>query len=155
MLELLTVVAVTGILAAASVPAIRSFSESTDLRGVSKQLATDLWYARQKAIATSAFHSVVFDSDDNTYTIFVDDGGGNPANEGNGVLNGGEQIVRARHLGSNHVFSEIDLDPTDTIIFVPKGTLKIGTSGGTVTITDDDERSRAVTILASGLTRTS
>lgn len=153
-LELLTVVAIVGILALVGIPSVKSFSQSTGLRASAKQIAGDLWLARQKAITTSAPYTIRFDQGQNRYVVFRDDGGGSIINRANGVMDSGESMVRTRDLSVPYAFSYIDLDPDNSIIYMPQGMLKKGTTGGSVTITDDRNRSRTVSVMASGTTRT-
>jgi prepilin-type N-terminal cleavage/methylation domain-containing protein len=152
-IELLTAVAIIGIVAAIGVPAVRSFHESTDVRATANQITTDLWLARQRSIATSVSHSVWFEPDYDRYQVFRDDGGGNPANAGNGSLDVGEVVLTTRNLKDEHSLSEVNLDPVDVVIFVPRGTLLAGTTGGSVTIADLDGRSRRVLVRATGMSK--
>jgi type IV fimbrial biogenesis protein FimT len=154
LIEILVVLAVVGILLGLGIPALMSYGDSTGVRATAKQIMADMWLARQKAIATSTPHSIVFDQGQNSYSVFEDDGGGLPGNEGNGVIDAGELVVRTRELDKGYEFSDIDLDPTGTVIFVPKGMLKNGTTGGSVTVTDGGNRSQTVHIRPSGLSRT-
>lgn len=150
LIELLMIVAIMGILLSASIPAFHSFKHSTGLKSVALRLVTDLWLARQQAIATSEPYSIVFDADQNQYTIFIDDGNGVPENRADGEIDPGEEIIGTRQLDADYEISEIDLDPTGVVIFVPKGTLKTGTMGGLVTISRADQ-SRTILIRPSGL----
>ncbi|MFH1313143.1 MAG: GspH/FimT family pseudopilin [Candidatus Eisenbacteria bacterium] len=154
LIEILVVVAVVGILIGVGIPAFKSFGHSTGVKATAKQIMADMWLARQKAIATSITHSIVFDQGQRSYSVFEDDGGGNPLNEANGAIDAGEQVVRTRELDDRYEFSDIDLDPAATVIFVPKGMLKNGTTGGSVTVSDGGNRSRTVFIRPSGLSRT-
>ena len=153
LLETLAVVGVVAILVAVSIPVTQSFNRSTGVRATAKQLTEDLWFARQKAIATSVPYSIEFDSDENSYVLFRDDGNGYVANRGNGQHDSGEKVVRTRELGPKFAISDIDLDPDDCVIFIPKGMLKTGTGGGHVTISSGDDRTRTVVVTASGLCR--
>ncbi|MFH1313146.1 MAG: prepilin-type N-terminal cleavage/methylation domain-containing protein [Candidatus Eisenbacteria bacterium] len=82
-LELLTVLAIAGIFVLAGVPAPKTVDQSTGVRASAKQIAGDLWLARQKAITTSSPHSIRFQSGENRYVAFRDDGGGNTLNRAN------------------------------------------------------------------------
>ncbi len=150
LIELLAIVAIVGILLATSIPAFKSFSQSSGLKSSALRLATDLWLARQKAIATSQAHSIIFDPDLNEYVIFIDDGNGQPEDRADGEIDTGEEILATRELGDDYEFSEIDLDPPGVVVFLPKGTLKSGTTGGHITISNAD-RSRTIEIRPSGL----
>jgi type II secretion system protein H len=149
-IELLTVVAMIGLMAAMGVPAIKSFSRSTDVKATATQIAADAWFARQRAIATSNPHSIRFDPEGNRYRVFRDDGNGTASDAANGEIDTGEQVLIDRHIDSRFNISYVNLDPTDAAIFMPKGTLKPGTGGGQLTITAENS-SRTVFIRPSGM----
>ena len=154
LLEILTVLAIVGIFVLVGLPAVKTFNQSTGIRASAKQIAGDLWLARQKAISTSSLHSIRFQSGENSYVVFRDDGGGNVVNRANGTLDSGEDVIRTRELSKACAFSDVNLDPANSVIFVPRGMLRGGTTGGYVIISDGGTRSRTVEIMASGLTRT-
>jgi type II secretion system protein H len=151
LIELLIVGAVMTILAAASIPAIRSFNESTGLRGEAKQMVADLWQARQRAIASSTNYSVAFDLDENSYTVFKDDGAGIDANAANGTLDSGEEVVGVRVLQGEHWLYDVGLDPTDAVVFAPRGMLEGGTTGGYICLADHESRHHTIYVRPSGL----
>jgi type II secretion system protein H len=152
-IELLTVVALIGIVAAVSIPAVKSFGRSADIRANAKRMAADFWLARQRAIATSTAHSVFFDPDEGQYTVFQDDGGGNPANAGNGEVDAGETVIKVRDVSGKCSITDVFLDPPNTVIFVPKGTLKDGTWGGSLSLADCSGRTRQIFISTAGFVR--
>ena len=151
LIELLIVGAVMAILASVSIPAIRSYSESTGLRGEAKQLVSDIWQARQRAIASATNYSVRFDTDENSYTVFKDDGAGISENAANGTIDAGEEVVGTRTLEGSRQLYDVDLDPENIIVFAPRGMLKSGTTGGYITLGDDDSRHHTIYIRPSGL----
>ena len=152
LIELLTIVAIMGILVAASIPAFKSFNKSSGLKSTALRIVTDLWLARQRAIATSKPYSVIFDTVENEYIVFVDDGNGAQEDYADGEIDLDEEIVLTRDLEEGYTLSEVDLDPEGVVIFLPKGTLKNGTTGGTITIAKADQ-SRTIVIRPSGLCR--
>jgi type II secretion system protein H len=149
-IELLTVVAMLGLVAAMGIPAIRSFSRSTDVKAAATQLAADGWLARQRAIATSDPYSIRFDPDENRYRVFRDDGNGTAGNAANGQIDTGEEVLIDRHLDARFDLSDVDFDPANAVIFMPKGSLKTGTAGGQLMITGENA-SRTVFIRPSGM----
>jgi type II secretion system protein H len=149
-IELLTVVVVFGIIAAIGIPTIRSYSRSIDIQAAASQMAADMWYARQRAIATSEPHSVFFATDENQYSIFRDDGNGVSYNAANGAIDVGEEVLATKNLDARLHLSQVNLDPDNAVIFMPRGSLKVGTGGGYVTVSGDNG-SRTVLIRASGL----
>ncbi len=60
MIELMTVLIITGILFAVTVPAFRGLSGSQDLKSASKIIATQLSLAHEKAISTGTTQTVRF-----------------------------------------------------------------------------------------------
>ncbi|MGD9402257.1 MAG: GspH/FimT family pseudopilin [bacterium] len=153
LIELLIVGAVMAILASVSIPAIRSYSESTGLRGEAKQMVSDIWQARQRAIASATNYSVSFDTDDNSYTVFKDDGAGIPENAANGAIDTGEEVIGTRTLEGSRMLYDVDLDPDNAIVFAPRGMLESGTTGGYVCLGDEDSRHHTIYIRPSGLCR--
>jgi prepilin-type N-terminal cleavage/methylation domain-containing protein len=149
-IELLTVVAVLGLLVAMGIPAFRTFSRSADIKAAATQVAADAWFARQRAIATSDPYSIRFDPDGNSYSVFRDDGNGTPSDAANGQIDTGEEVVINRHLDERFDLSYINLDPTNAAIFMPKGSLKLGTAGGHLMISGENA-SRTVFIRPSGM----
>jgi type II secretion system protein H len=152
-IELLVVIALIGILAAVGIPGLRSYGRSNNLRAAAEQITGDLWYARQKAIATSRPFSVLFDTENNRYLVFRDDGGANPGAAANGVLDSGEVVFKTRQLDQTVFLTEVDLDPDNSVVYVPQGTLRSGTAGGSITVSDGGTRARTVTVMAGGLWR--
>jgi type II secretion system protein H len=151
LIELLIVGAVMTILAAASIPAIRSFNESTGIRGEAKQMVADLWQARQRAIASATPYSVVFDPDENSYTVFKDDGAGIDANAANGTLDSGEEVIGVRTLEGSRRLYDVGLDPANAVVFAPRGMLESGTTGGYICLADEDSRYYTIYVRPSGL----
>jgi type II secretion system protein H len=151
LIELLIVGAVMALLAGISIPAIRSFNESTGLRGEAKQLVSDLWQARQRAIASATPYSVSFDTDENSYTVFKDDGAGIDQNAANGTLDAGEEVIGTRALQGSRRLDDVSLDPDNAIVFAPRGMLENGTTGGYICLGDEDSRHHTIYIRPSGL----
>lgn len=151
-IELLTVMAMLCLLAAIGIPAVRSFTGSADVRAAAVQLRADVWLARQRAIATSEPHSLFFNTSENSYTVFRDDGNGTVANAANGQIDSGEEVLLVRTLEDGFGLTEVNLDPTNAVILMPKGMLKTGTAGGQLTISSENV-SRTLLIRASGQCR--
>ena len=151
LIELLIVGVVMTVLAGVSIPAIRSYSKSTGLRSEAKQVLADLWQARQRAIASATPYSLAFDPDDNSYTVFKDDGAGVSENAANGTLDMGEEVMGTRVLEGNRMLYDIDLDPHNSVVFAPRGMLESGTTGGYICLADDESRHHTIYVRPSGL----
>jgi type II secretion system protein H len=151
LIELLIVGGIMTILAAVSIPAIHSYHQSTRIRAEAKQVMADLWQARQRAIASATPYSVAFDPDDNSYTVFRDDGAGISGNAANGTLDAGEEVIGSRTLEGGRTLDDIDLDPDNAVVFEPRGMLQRGTTGGYVCLADEDSRAYTIYVRPSGL----
>ncbi len=106
LVEVLTVVAITAILAAIALPNILVQSNQARLRGAANNLRGDLQAAKMVAIRENAL--VVVNLFANRYEIFVDNGAG--ANAGNWGRDADEPLVVSRPIEPG---VSIDLAATD------------------------------------------
>lgn len=111
LLELLIVMVILGILAAVAAPTMQSTSKSSAVRAHQKNIMSALAYARGEAVARNKLVSMCPSADAETcdagndwsggWLIFIDDSAGG---FGNGVFNGGEELLRAfEYPGANNV----------------------------------------------------
>ena len=75
LIELLVVVVIMTGLLAASIPSLRSHTESVNLVKASEEVAGTMKLARQRAVATLNDVIVVFDTSAGTYYVFEDEDG--------------------------------------------------------------------------------
>lgn len=103
--EMMTVIAIIGLLAAIAVPNMMAWRSGAKLRGVVENLRGDLQLAKLKAVQESGSVAVLFSG--NGYEVFTDDDIDNP-----GVLStvDGERLLRNRQLPAG---VSIDLGSTD------------------------------------------
>jgi type IV fimbrial biogenesis protein FimT len=99
--EILTVIAITAILATIAVPNMMAWRHDANLRGAVENLRGDLQLAKLKAVQENGSVTLLFS--DNGYQVFID--GANP-----GVLDSGERLLRNRQLPAG---VSIDLGSTD------------------------------------------
>lgn len=101
LLEILTVIAITALLAVIAVPNMMAWRHAAKLRGAVENLRGDLQLAKMKAVQENGSVAVLFSG--NGYQVFID--AANP-----GVLDLGERLLRNRQLPAG---VSIDLGITD------------------------------------------
>ena len=99
LVELLTVIGILGIVAAISIPAYMSYLPDIRLKAAARDIKSDLGIAKIRAIRENKFVSVVFNTGNNSYTVFVDDGTGGTAGDGNRTA--GEVLVKSVPIPEN------------------------------------------------------
>jgi len=85
LLELIIVIAIIAILSAIGAPTFSSYMATRRLNGAARQVQSDLFAARMRAISDNKLVAVSF-INNNQYTIFFD-------NNNNGSIDSGETIV--------------------------------------------------------------
>jgi prepilin-type N-terminal cleavage/methylation domain-containing protein len=97
LVELIIVMAIIGILLGVSAPFINSYMKDARLREGVRNLKADLELAKIRAVRENAHVAVTFDTTNERYTIFVDDGaGGGTADDW--AINGGETEIKTVDL---------------------------------------------------------
>lgn len=97
LIELIIVIALIGIIGGIAAPLINSYMRDARLRESVRNLKSDFELAKIRAVRANAHVAVTFDTVNDRYTIFVDDGagGGNP---GDLIQNGGEVVIKTVNL---------------------------------------------------------
>jgi len=97
MTELVIAIAVMAVAAAVAIPSYLSWLPDIRLKGAARDLKSDLGLAKQRAVQENGQVAVVFDTVNNQYTLFIDNG----ANPGGGgvaddwVRNGDEALMKS------------------------------------------------------------
>jgi type IV fimbrial biogenesis protein FimT len=105
LLEMLIIITIIGIIAAMTYPAFNSMVANYRLRNVAFELLTDINKAKIEAIKRNAFVSFNFNTDNNSYIIFVED-----KFNRNWILDAGEDELKTFNLESYGV--SYNGDPT-------------------------------------------
>lgn len=100
--ETIMALAVVAVLTAVAVPNYLKWMPDIRLRDAAGDIRSDLQLARQKAIRENGNLAVLFNIEENRYTIFVDNGAGaSAANARNWMWDGGEELIRSVRLPDN------------------------------------------------------
>jgi prepilin-type N-terminal cleavage/methylation domain-containing protein len=148
MLELLTVVAVLAIGAAVTAFSLNKMLPDLRLKAAVRDLKSDLNLAKLVAIRNNTFVSILFDTDNNNYTIFQDDGsGGGTADDF--VRNGAEPLIKTVDIPKNVSMYDASFDGVGPKFqFNALGVSDAGT--GHVYMSNNKGNYRGVTVVLSG-----
>lgn len=131
LMEVMVVMAIIGILASISVPNFRNYMIQRRLNGATRQIMSDLMYARMQAVSQNNKFRVIFNGDGKQYTILDD-------NNDNDNADSGEQTV-VKNIQTD--YPDVTFSSNNNPIFSPRGTasslptITLTNSGGTKTIT--------------------
>ena len=95
LLELMVVISVLAVLAAVATPNIISWFEERKLSRASRDVLAAVQAARLRAVKERANAVVSFNTANDTFEAFVDDGGGTPANADNNTRDAGETVIKS------------------------------------------------------------
>jgi prepilin-type N-terminal cleavage/methylation domain-containing protein len=137
LIELMVVIALLGILAAAAIPSMKGWLANYRLNDGVNQVKASLSMAKLTAIKESINVRVVFSTgvgDSGTYRVFTDDGGGTLANANNGTWDAGERILVQGSMprGVNLYSAAFGSTNAATTMFNPAGLPMQSASGALV-----------------------
>ncbi len=146
LIETMIVVVIAGIILAFGMPAFVGYEQTLAKVQARARLIQDLRVARQ--IAVTQHHSVIMafgtapnTTNISTYTTLID-------TNGNGLADNGERLI-SHSMPKGVLLTQVNLSPTDSLIFDPSGALRPGTTGGMLISTNG--RGRADTLYISGV----
>jgi prepilin-type N-terminal cleavage/methylation domain-containing protein len=108
--ELLVTLFIMGILASIAIPAFSGWSPNYKLKAAAREMVSVLQLAKSTAIKEHSDAVVWFDTAENKYRVFSDDGEGG-GTEGDGVQNGTEETIK-------EVTLPVGIDMYDTLFSV-------------------------------------
>jgi type IV fimbrial biogenesis protein FimT len=149
LMELMVTIAIIAILSAIAIPNFVAWVPKFRLGGASRDVLDILQGTRVQAIRDNTNYVLAFDTGNASYTAFLDDGGGTPANAGNGVLDGGERVLAQETLAAGIDISATTL-PGDLVVFDTQG---MASSAGTITLTDSGGNVRQIALELAGGSR--
>jgi len=100
LLELIIGIVIIGILGAIAIPGFARYGSDMRLKGVVGDLKSDMALAKLRAIRENAAVALLFDTANNRYTFFVDNGAGGGV-AGDWIQNGSEALIKNENLPSD------------------------------------------------------
>ena len=105
MLELIVAILIIGALAAIAIPGFARWGPNMRLQSTVRDLNSDLTLAKLRAIRENANVALIFNTGNNTYTIFVDNGAGGGVAE-DWTQNGSEALIKTITMTSDIIMYE-------------------------------------------------
>ncbi|MBU1140796.1 MAG: GspH/FimT family pseudopilin [Proteobacteria bacterium] len=156
LVELMVIVVITGILSAIAIPAIIKWAPNFRLTGATRELYSSMQKARLESVKRNTnigivFTTVVFPATGGSYTLFVDDGAGTPANAGNATADAGETILSTTTMPANCSLISAVFGATNDVRtgYTAKG-LPLGNRIGTVQLQNTQSRWKQIILSSSG-----
>ena len=147
LMELMVAIAIIAIAASIAIPNIVGWLPTHRLASASRAILSDLQQARLRAVKENTSVTVQFDTGNERYNVFWDngEGGGSP---GDGLQNGTERIFKSEAMPAS-----INLDSTtfadNSVCFSNRG-LPNPALSGTVTILNSQNINRQIVVNQTG-----
>ena len=120
LMELMVAIAIIAIAASIAIPNIVGWLPTHRLASASRAILSDLQQARLRAVKENTFVTVQFDTGNERYNVFWDNGDGVGGIPGDGLQNGTERIFKSEEMPAS-----INLDITtftdDSVCFSNRG----------------------------------
>lgn len=136
-IELMVVVVIMAVIAAASIPAFWGHIESVNLTKGSRQVEGSLKLARTRAVSTNNPVVVVFNSTDGTFFVFED-------TDGDGTQDADETTAGPYEVPNRISLNSVSF-ASETVTFNPNGS---ASETGTVELSNTKERAQRVDVTA-------
>ena len=144
LIELAIVVAIIGIAALIAIPNMIGWRAERKLEGAVRNCMADMQLAKLAAIREAESVAVLFDQPNNKYSIFID-------TNINGILDGGERLIRNRTLPSGVTITNVTF-PSNVTHFNSRG-LPSTAGIGRVVFTNSNGTSRTIFLNSVGRLR--
>jgi type IV fimbrial biogenesis protein FimT len=95
-IELMVIIAIISILATVAIPNFFTWRPKRQLSAATKDVFSAMQYARSRALKDNVSVGLLFDKANEEYTVFLDNGAG--ANAGNGDLDVDEPTVKSGRM---------------------------------------------------------
>jgi prepilin-type N-terminal cleavage/methylation domain-containing protein len=154
-IEVMVVISIIAILSAIAVPNYINWLPKYRLSTSARDVLSDLEYARGTAIKVNASVIVEFDTVNNTYRLWVDNGAF--TNKDNWIQDGDERTLRSRSTAPGISLTSADFSGNPRIRFTGNGIPEVQTvppslGGGNVTLANK-QNSRVVALSVGGKAR--
>jgi type IV fimbrial biogenesis protein FimT len=147
-IELMVIIAIISILATVAIPNFFQWRPKRQLSAATKDVFAAMQYARSRALKDNVSVGLLFDKANEEYTVFLDNGAG--GNAGNGNLDGDEPTVKSGRMPPG-----IDLKDTtlaaDEVFFDSRGLLS--NAGGVVNLENSLNVTKSISVIRTGNSR--
>jgi prepilin-type N-terminal cleavage/methylation domain-containing protein len=148
LLELLTVIGIIGIVAAAAIPGYFSWKSKQQLLNAADEVQGIIQLARMAAIKNASSVVIEFDPAERSYTACVDDGAGTASYANNGSCESIERRMRSVDLSTTEI--SLATSFSNKLVIDSRGLL---TSAGNITLSHPRLGSKVVAVTVTGLSR--
>jgi prepilin-type N-terminal cleavage/methylation domain-containing protein len=138
-IELMVIIAIIAILATMAIPNFFQWRPKRQLSAATKDVFAAMQYARSRALK---------DNVNEEYTVFLDNGAG--GNAGNGNLDGDEPTVKSGRMPAGIDLVDTDID-ADKVLFNSRGLLN--NAGGEVELKNSLGVSKKIEVIRTGNSR--
>ena len=147
-IELMVIIAIISILATLAIPNFFAWRPKRQLSAATKDVFAVMQYARSRALKDNVSVGLLFNRANETYTVFLDNGAG--ANAGNGDLDGDEPTLKRGTMpaGVDPISTTLT---ADKVLFDSRGLLS--NAGGTVSLKNSLNVTKGIEVIRTGNSR--
>ena len=146
LLELMVVICMLAVLGAVTTPNIISWLEGRRLSRASRNVLAAVQATRLRAVKERANAVVTFDTVNNTFEAFVDNGGGIPGNAGNNTRDAGETVFKSGSFSTVSITAAV-FGANTFVVFTSRG---FPDSNGTISLQDDHGGIKQIVVSSTG-----
>jgi prepilin-type N-terminal cleavage/methylation domain-containing protein len=119
LLEMLIVMALIAIVVSISVPMFQAYARNTNFKSGVREISSDFFAMKERAIAENRFYRISFNTTDGTYTLEQGASTGTPYTT--------VQTKNLTAFGDGIVISSASFGGAASVLFAPRGTCSAGT----------------------------
>jgi len=147
LLELMVVICILAVLGAVTTPNLISWLEGRRLSRASRDVLAAVKATRLRAVKERANTVVTFDTVNNTFEAFVDDGGAVPGNAGNNTRDAGETVFKSGSFTTVGITGTTSFGGNTFVAFTSRG---FPDSAGTIELQDDNGGIKQIVVSSTG-----
>ena len=148
LMELMVVIAIISILSALAVPNFIKLRPKRQLSAATNEILSVMQYARSRALKENTRVGLLFNTANETYKVFFDNGAG--ANASNGTQDGDEPTVKSGRMPPGINLKDTTL-AADEVFFDSRGLLS--NAGGVVNLENSLNVTKSIRIIRTGNSR--
>jgi prepilin-type N-terminal cleavage/methylation domain-containing protein len=151
LMELMVAIAIIAIAASIAIPNIVGWLPTHRLASASRAILSVLQQARLRAVKENTFVTVQFDTGNERYNVFWDNGEGAGGNPGDGRQNGTEKIFKSDAMPAGINLKDTTFADNNSVCFSNRGLpTPTPASNDTVTILNSQNINRKIEVSQTG-----